>query len=270
MVSARSLLPTIRRGKILPNLSGNVFVITEASSRTGIAAARSAAELGGEVVLLDTNSNFTAAGGTLEKLKYSVPHGSFVCIDCDFRHFHSVKRAINIIKARYANIYCLLSGAGTVPADQENTRRTDEGEEQAQIHLSHILLVAEMIPLLEAHAGEAGDARILNHSGVGCLRGAKHFQENDGDLSGADGTKIMQGRDGFHRYLKPKVSRSARRARTAFKNSAGTGRPGTPLLALARFVRIKAAKSSTATTKTAPAGKSVPLLFIPGSTEEDI
>jgi len=234
----------------LPNVSGNVFVITEATTRTGIAAARNAAELGGEVILLDTKSNFITTG-TLEKLEFSVPHGDFVRIDCDFRDFQSVRRAIRIINGRYNKVYCLMNGAGTVP--NEEKIMSQEGKEQEQIHQAHILLASEVIPLLEAHAREAGDARILNHSSIGYLHAAKHFMEHGGDLHG-DGTKIMGGED-FHCYLEPRLANSTMRARTAFKKS--HIRPGTPLLVLARFVRIKAKGTETPT----PASKSTHFVY---------
>jgi len=222
------------RSRVLPNPSGRVFVVSEATSRTGVVAARDAAKLGGEVILLDSSSNF--ASGTLETLRKAVPRGNFQCVACDFRDLESVRHAVKVIKSRYGKIYCLVSGAGTIP-----NNGIDVHDGKLQNHISHFLLMAEMIPLLEAQAKEAGDARILNHSSLGYLHAAKYFRENGGNLSG-NGTKIM-GADNFHRYLKPTLARSTLQSHTAFKST--HTRPGTPLLVLARFVRIKAKGTST-------------------------
>mmetsp|Transcript_14828 Transcript_14828/g.28446 ORF Transcript_14828/g.28446 Transcript_14828/m.28446 type:complete len:247 (-) Transcript_14828:477-1217(-) len=223
MFCARSL--TKRRREVSPNVGRKVFVVTEATSRTGFAAARTAAELGGEIIILDRRTDLAAE--SVQNLKSAVPHGSFRFVECDMQDFKSVRRAIEEIKAEYSMLYCLANGAGDISTEEKNVK--DDNDSEAQHKLSHILLTAELLPLLEAQAKEMGDARIVNHSSFSslCTR-----SENGDDLEG-NTTAALD----FRKYFQPKLSNAAMRSPTAFKNC--SSRPGTPLLAWAQFIRIK-------------------------------
>jgi len=72
--------------KDLPKLDGKVFVITGTTSGTGFVAARTVAELGGEVVLLNRPSS--RATDSLKKLQIAVPTAKFVPIECDLPQGH--------------------------------------------------------------------------------------------------------------------------------------------------------------------------------------
>jgi len=218
---------------VSPHFTRNVFVITEATSRTGFFAARAAAEFGGEVLLLDRN--FDVATDSIQKLKNVMPHGTVRFVECDMQDSKSVRRAINEIKSEYSKLYCLAHGAGDLPTQEKKI--VDGIDSQKQNYLSHILLTTELLPLLKAQANEVGDARIVNHSSLASLY---TLRENE-SICCSD-VRASLGRDEFRPYLKSKFDRSALRFPTAFKKHRNS--PGAPLLALAPFVRIKLKGSS--------------------------
>ena len=197
--------------KTLPKVDGKVFVISGTTSGTGYVAAITAAELGGEVVLLNRPSE--RATTALEKLKENVPSGTFVSIDCDLQNFESVRKAAAELKQKYNNsdgIYCVCWNAGIMATPDKAT--VDGYDEQMQTnHLSHFLLTAELYPLLEQYAAKNGDARIVNHSSGGrhmTPKGAlerQYFENNGGNLGGSD---LGNGFSGpcFARYFQSKLA----------------------------------------------------------------
>lgn len=224
------------RRKVAPISAGSkyVFVITDASSRTGIAAARTAAELGGEVIILDSVQNLEAAPCV----------GNAQCLECDLHDFASVHRAIDIIRSRYSAIFCLATGAGAIE-EFDAAEADGDAPEEEQMQMARILLASELLPLLEAHAAVAKDARIVNHSGIRYTHAANDFHKNKGVLCSSDGgdaTTEIQEEDDLNLYMAPKVARSTLRSSTAFKNK--KTRPGTPVLVLSQFVRIRKAKGA--------------------------
>ncbi len=195
--------------KTLPDVSGKVFVITGTTSGTGFVAARTVAEHGGEAVLLNRQSNRVET--MLASLKEAVPGGRFVTIECDLQSFQSVRNAVAEIKRKYDKIYCLSNNAGIMATPDEAT--VDGYDTQMQTnHLSHFLLTAELLPLLEAEAAASGDARIVSHSSFGRLRTPekrleeKYFGKNGGNLGGNE-VGMMSG-GSFYRYFQTKLANS--------------------------------------------------------------
>jgi NAD(P)-dependent dehydrogenase (short-subunit alcohol dehydrogenase family) len=207
MVSTK-LFPKFK--ETLPsNLNGKVFVITGTTSGTGYVAARTVGELGGEAVLLNRKSKRVDA--MMEKLKEEEPNGTFVTVECDLQDFGSVRQAAATIKERYNKIYCLANNAGIMATPDKAT--VDGYDTQMQTnHLSHFLLTAELLPLLQAEAAANGDARIVNHSSMGRLYTPnnmleeKYFGKNGGNLGG-DELKMMAG-GCFERYFQTKLANS--------------------------------------------------------------
>lgn len=195
----------------LPNVSGKVFVITGTTSGTGNVAARTVAKLGGETVLLNRQSERSTT--SLAAMKEDYPDAKFVPIECDLQSFASVKKAIAEIKSKYSSIYCLACNAGIMATPDRAT--VDGYDTQMQTnHLSHFLLVEELMPLLEAGATAHGDARIVTHSSLGrhyCNTPDKglaeeYFGKNGGNLGG-DEVKMMGG-GCFYRYFQTKLANS--------------------------------------------------------------
>lgn len=195
--------------KELPKVEGKVFVITGTTSGTGFVAARTAAELGGEVLLLNRKSE--RAAKSLASLKEAAPEGKFIPIECDLQSFESVHKAAQDIKTKYSDsgIYCVCWNAGIMATPDRAT--VDGYDEQMQTnHLSHFLLTAELFPLLDKYSSAHGDARIVNHSS-----GARHytphqrlerkyFEKNGGNLGGSE-LKMMAG-PCFERYFQSKLA----------------------------------------------------------------
>jgi len=209
----------------LPDVTGKVFVITGTTSGTGFVAARTVAELGGEAVLLNRSSQ--RVDTMLRSLKGAVPDGRFVAIECDLQNFEKVRKAANEIKGRYEAIHCLANNAGIMATPDEAT--VDGYDTQMQTnHLSHFLLTAEFLDLLEVEAETNGDARIVNHSSFGRLHTPndrleeKYFGKNGGNLGGND-IGMMKG-GCFYRYFQTKLANSVFTYGLAEKLEAGNSK----------------------------------------------
>lgn len=193
----------------LPDITGKVFVITGTTSGTGFVAARTVAELGGEAVLLNRASS--RVGAMLLSLKEAVPDGKFVTIECDLQSFRSVRKAANEIKSRYQAIYCLANNAGIMATPDEATEDGYDTQMQTN-HLSHFLLTAELLPLLETAAETIGDSRIVTQSSFGRLHTPnsrleeQYFSKNGGNLGGNE-IGLMKG-GCFYRYFQTKLANS--------------------------------------------------------------
>ena len=196
--------------KELPPATNKVVVITGTTSGTGFVAARTAGELGAEVVLLNRPSD--RATKALEDLRVAVPSATFVPIDCDLQSFDNVKAAATNIKEKYGEtgIYCVCWNAGIMATPDEAT--TDGYDTQMQTnHLSHFLLTAELFPLIQKYATSNGDARIVSHSSGGRHMTPdnrlerKYFGKNGGNLGGDEMTGGFSGGP-FLRYFQSKLA----------------------------------------------------------------
>mmetsp|Transcript_26468 Transcript_26468/g.72769 ORF Transcript_26468/g.72769 Transcript_26468/m.72769 type:complete len:335 (-) Transcript_26468:387-1391(-) len=200
--------------KNLPRVDGKVFVITGTTSGTGYIAAKTAAQHGGDVFLLNRPSG--RAEKSLAKLREEVPGAKVIPVDCDLQDFDSVRNAVRRIKGSGVKaIYCLCNNAGIMAVPDEITK--DGYDKQIQTnHLSHFLLTAELYPLLKSAAHKHGDARIVQHSS-----GARHMtpnksleenyfckQERDGMLGGSDDNAGMFKGGQWFRYHQSKLANS--------------------------------------------------------------
>ena len=189
--------------KDLPSVKGKVFAITGTTSGTGFIVAKTVAELGGEVLLLNRPSPRVDAA--MEKLRTEVPNGKFINIACDLQDFGSVRSAAADIASRYDVLDCLANNAGIMMWPDTATKGGYDVQMQTN-HLSHFLLTALLFPLLRA----APEARIVQHSSVarnwtanqGLER--KYFEQCGGNLGG-DEPAGMQG-PSMHRYAQTKLA----------------------------------------------------------------
>jgi len=145
----------------LPDLSGKVFAITGTTSGTGFIAARTIAEKGGRVLLLNRPSERSKA--SLEKLLLAVPDADFTAIDCDLQDFDSVRTAAKTIEESVEALYCLSNNAGIMGQPNEATKDGYDVQMQTN-HLSHFLLARELFPLLARGSEQHGEARVVSHS----------------------------------------------------------------------------------------------------------
>lgn len=205
--------------KQLPDVTGKVFVITGTTSGIGYSAAKTVAECGGEVVLLNRASE--RSDKAVEKLRKEVPSATFSPIACDLQNFDSVRAAAEKILSSYETIYCLANNAGVMALKDKATGDGYDVQMQTN-HLSHFLLTAMLFPRLQAGAAAYGDARIV-HQSSGGRHGdatgklgregwgleAKYLGPNGGNLGGDDDTPmyLLKGPH-FERYFHSKLANS--------------------------------------------------------------
>lgn len=173
--------------KAFPTMEGKRVVITGCTSGTGFVLAKTCAQLGAVVCMLNRPSE--RACDALRRVQ-SEGNSSAVSIDCDLQDFASVRRAGQELRSllREVGIDVLCNNAGVMGLPDRAT--VDGYDVQIQTnHLSHFLLTHELWPLLERAAELRGEARVINHSS-GARKmgnrtiGAEYFERNGGHLGG--------------------------------------------------------------------------------------
>lgn len=139
----------------MPPLSGQVCVVTGASSGIGYHTARALAGLGAQVLIVGRDATRTEAAARAIAAYTANPHVESYC--ADLAELGQVRDLAFRIHERHARLDVLVNNAGAVfSARQETT----EGFERtwALNHLAYFLLTQELLPLLRA----AQSARIVN------------------------------------------------------------------------------------------------------------
>jgi len=190
----------------LPSQAGKVVAITGCTTGTGFAAARAAAKLGAEVVMLNRPSE--RATKAKDKLLEEYPEAKVTHIPCDLSKFETVRQAAAELKEKFSqgiDVLCCNAGIMAMP-----TAAGPDGYEVQMTtnHLAHFLLCKEVFPLLEAAAAKTGDARIVNHSSMSrkdpnTPLEAKYYQK-DMTCLGDDSEKMGGGR--WVRYHQTKLA----------------------------------------------------------------
>lgn len=166
------------------NMTGKVVAITGTTSGTGYVCARELAKLGARVLLLNRESERSAAA--LAELRREVPEASFDAIACDLQSFESVRNAAKQIQEKHPVLDVLCNNAGVMALPD---RATGDGYDvQMQTNsISAFLLTKELFSLLR----KSEDGRVVNHTSMARLgppHEAKYFAKTGGDLGG-DGTE---------------------------------------------------------------------------------
>jgi NAD(P)-dependent dehydrogenase (short-subunit alcohol dehydrogenase family) len=149
----------------LPKLNSKVIAITGCTTGTGFIAAKTCAELGATVLMLNRRSD--RAEKAFESVKaVAAPEAVIHNISCDLMDFESVKAAAKEVAALCPNgLDVLVNNAGIMAARDTATKDGYDTQMQTN-HLSHFLLTRELLPLLEAASKRTGDARVVNHSSI--------------------------------------------------------------------------------------------------------
>lgn len=190
----------------LPRQEGRTVAITGTTSGTGFVAARTAAELGARVLLLNRES--TRASSSLDALRSAVPQGDFEPVVCDLQSFASVRTAAQRVHALCpSGLDVLCNNAGVMAL--EDVATADGFDVQMQTnHLSHFLLTKLLWPLLE----QSTDARVVNHSSIARLSvktlEARYLGKNGGSLGG-NGSSMLFGGARWVRYGQTKLANAA-------------------------------------------------------------
>lgn len=146
----------------LPSMTGKCIAITGTTSGTGYWCARAAAKKGASAILL-LNRKSERSDRTAAELTKDAPSSKIFAVECDLTSFDSVKRGAADAKTYcdpFGGIDVLLCNAaiGQMP----DVRTVDGFDLQVQTnHLSHALLVEELMPCLEAAAKVRTESRIV-------------------------------------------------------------------------------------------------------------
>lgn len=189
------------------DMSGRVAAVTGTTSGTGYVCARELARRGATVLLLNRQSERSAA--SLQRLQGEVPDAKFEAIACNLQDFASVRAAIAEIRSRHERLDVLCNNAGVMAMPDEATK--DGYDVQMQTNcLSHFLLTKELFDLLS----KSDDGRVVNHTSM-ARRGPpleeRYFGKNGGNLGG-DGSAEESARfDGprWSRYHQTKLGNFA-------------------------------------------------------------
>ena len=200
--------------KNIPSLVGKTIAITGTTSGTGFVAAKTVAEKGAQVLLLNRKTDRSKISYDL--LKSSCSKENFVDIECDLQSFDSVKKAARKITDLCKDgLDVLCNNAGVMALKDQAT--VDGFDIQMQTnHLSHFLLTKELMPKIKQASEKKGEARIVNHSSIARFGAKKlerkYFEKRGGSLGGNGSnmflsTLIPQGR--WARYSQTKLANAA-------------------------------------------------------------
>ena len=201
----------------LPSMDGKSVLVTGTTSGTGKVAANTMAELGAKVLVLNRPSSRSEA--SFSELEAANPSAELHSVECDLQSFSSVRgAAATVAELCTDGVDVLCNNAGVMALGDIGT--VDGFDVQMQTnHLSHFLLTAQLMPLIEQAAASAGDARIVNHSSVARLSPSKtlhadHLEQRGGALGG-DGSSLQNLMFRGPRWLRYNQSKLANAAFTA-------------------------------------------------------
>ena len=200
--------------KNIPSLVGKTIAITGTTSGTGFVAAKTVAEKGAQVLLLNRKTDRSKISYDL--LKSSCSKENLIDIECDLQSFDSVKKAARKITDLCKDgLDVLCNNAGVMALKDQAT--VDGFDIQMQTnHLSHFLLTKELMPIIKEASEKKGEARIVNHSSIARFGAKKlerkYFEKRGGSLGGNGSnmflsTLIPQGR--WARYSQTKLANAA-------------------------------------------------------------
>ena len=200
--------------KNIPSLVGKTIAITGTTSGTGFVAAKTVAEKGAQVLLLNRKTDRSKISYDLLKSSYSKEN--LIDIECDLQSFDSVKKAARKITDLCKDgLDVLCNNAGVMALKDQAT--VDGFDIQMQTnHLSHFLLTKELMPKIKQASEKKGEARIVNHSSIARFGAKKlerkYFEKRGGSLGGNGSnmflsTLIPQGR--WARYSQTKLANAA-------------------------------------------------------------
>lgn len=195
----------------LPSMEGKTVVITGTTSGTGKVAARTVAELGAKVLILNRASKRSEAA--LAELTEAYPDAEIHAVECDLQSFASVAKAAEQVKALCPEgVHVLANNAGVMALEDQATGDGYDVQMQTN-HLSHFLLTRELWPALEKAAEASGEARVVNHSSAARMVPSKtlkaEYLESNGGNLGGDGTGLVMNGARWKRYNQTKLANAA-------------------------------------------------------------
>jgi NAD(P)-dependent dehydrogenase (short-subunit alcohol dehydrogenase family) len=142
-------------------LSGKTALVTGATSGIGEVTARELAHMGATVLVHGRSS--AKVDATLAAIRQAVPDADVRAVTADLGELAQVRALADAVLAGTDRLDMLINNAGFMLMTEE--RSADGYEIQFAVnHLSHFVLTLRLLPLLEATAAQAGEARIVNLS----------------------------------------------------------------------------------------------------------
>lgn len=190
----------------LPSLDGKTVAVTGCTSGTGFILARTAIRKGATNVLLLNRSSERASKAESD-LKGEANAKNVETIPCDLQDMESVRKAADMIKAKYEAVDVLCNNAGVMAMEDKATKDGYDVQMQTN-HLSHFLLTKELYPLLKRAAELRGSARVVQHSSgarYGKALQEEYYGKNGGNLGG-NGASMFFGGARWVRYQQSKLA----------------------------------------------------------------
>lgn len=152
----------------IPDLTGQVIVVTGANSGIGLEAAREFARKGATTIL--ASRNLEKARAALADIQADIPGAQVEIMELDLASLDSVRRFAAAFKAKYSQLDVLVNNAGIMMVPYGRT--TDGFEQQLGTnHLGHFALTGLLFDRLTSTPG----ARVVNVSSGGHRFGMMDF-----------------------------------------------------------------------------------------------
>lgn len=152
----------------IPDLTGQVIVVTGANSGIGYEAARLFAKRNAEVIM--ACRSMEKAETAFDNIKADMPDAKLVIIPLDLGSFSSIHHFAKELHKRYDKIDVLLNNAGIMMTPYGTT--VDGLEQQQGInHFGHFLLTSLLFDLLD----QDSETRIVNISSLAHRGGTMNF-----------------------------------------------------------------------------------------------
>ena len=154
----------------VPDLSGNLALVTGASDGIGLELAHRLARSGAEILMPVRNREKGEAAA--ERIRAGVPGAGISVRALDLSSLASVKRLADELLAEARPIHILVNNAGVMAPP---TRQASEDGFELQLainHLGHFALAGRLLPLLRA-----GRARVTTQASVAADQHSVHWDD---------------------------------------------------------------------------------------------
>lgn len=178
----------------VPDLQGQVMVITGSNSGIGLEAAWILASRGAKVVMACRSvAKAEAAVEAATRAHPEAPRDAFDVVQLDLQDLDSVQRFAGALQSKYPKIDALICNAGIMAVPLQRTAQGHESQFGTNC-LGHYALIEALLPLLEANAPKP--ARVI------MVSSGAHSIVNRVDLAHLD---AKQGYSPWRRYGETKL-----------------------------------------------------------------
>ena len=157
----------------IPDLTGQLAVVTGANSGLGFHTARELGAHGAQVVMACRDP--AKAQAALKQLRAELPDASFSLQALDLADLASVRRFAGTMTEKHAQLDLLCNNAGVMALPRRTTRDGFEMQFGTN-HLGHFALTGLLLPLLQ----KAPTARVVTVSSLAYLIGRIRFNDVQG------------------------------------------------------------------------------------------